>query len=202
MGDWRIELRSRGTIGDTFYNNGKLQHLYLTLINNKGAAVAEIHGAQTDGDLQIKGSFPFVRKSSKLSYYFFGGDSPYLDKDSPYLDSSQKHWRLVNTLASGSEKDIRKAWGIAKEEARAIKEKKLTYDPIPENTNNPYDANSNSFIKTVIQKLQDKVPKLNIKTPNLDPRTHPGYNVKIGLNKINLTNLTSSRLYGNSLLKL
>jgi glutathione S-transferase len=76
MGDWRIELRSRGTIGDTFHNNGKLQHLYLTLINNKGAAVAEIHGAQTDGDLQIKRTFPFMGRSSKLSYYFFGGDSP------------------------------------------------------------------------------------------------------------------------------
>ena len=178
---WRIELRSRDALGGTFSNSGKNQHLFLTLINNHGAAVAEIHGAQRDGDFNIKFALPPISRSPKVGYYIFGDNTPYGREDSRYIESSKMHVKSVGNIASGSETEIRKAWGLAKEEVRKIREKNLDYNIFPENTPETNDANSNSVIRSVVESLKTKMPDLKIKVPALNPQIYPGYNIRANL---------------------
>ena len=149
MGKYKIERRELPVIGAG-------GHYYLTLVDDQGKLVSEMHGLATSANGETKpiGSallgdtiefYEFNRKSNSLDPYgrpYSGNDagwSGYYDKGHP-----------SEVIASGDEQDIMDLWNKARAAGKAINEQDIGYSFYGGGKN---EGNSNSVNKTLLDAM-------------------------------------------------
>jgi hypothetical protein len=145
MGDWSIEARSLSIVG------GAASHNFWVLRDDKGQAVAELHGLATDRDTGRTVPIGTDAEQHSLRVKHFIHDAGYArdfgakPTNATYIQDGQRS----DTVVSGSREEILERWKVgAKTAANLINAQDLDYPPggfrLDGNT-----RNSNSVYRTV-----------------------------------------------------